>query len=72
MMLRTLLAVYALLQGTHVFAFPELDRADVDVPAGFQVMGNSSQNAIVGQESLSDLLLGKRQTCAAGYNNCGG
>jgi hypothetical protein len=72
MMLSTLFTVAALLQGAQqVFAFPELDRADVDLPAAFQVMGNQSENGFVGQENALDLLVGKRQTCAAGYNNCG-
>jgi hypothetical protein len=50
--------------------FPELEQADIELPAAQSTFGNVSDNAIFGQENSLNLLYG-RQTCAEGYGQCG-
>lgn len=50
--------------------FPELEQADIELPAAQSTFGNVSDSVIFGQESSLNLLYG-RQTCAEGYGQCG-
>lgn len=70
MNLRTVFTILLLYFGVgRVVAFSELERAEVELPRAFYVLGNQTDGFTgvkLAQESLFE-----RQSCAVGYNQCG-